>query len=156
MRRIDVCLDWIFMAEGGLVNDPNDRGGLTKFGISQRAYPELDIAALTEDQAREIYERDYWLPCRCADLPAKVDQVVFDGAVLMGVDAVSRQLQKVVKTKVDGKIGVLTVIAAKKAGDEIIPALLAERTLYLAKAKTWKHHGRGWMLRTFQLMQAVS
>ena len=30
--------------EGGLCRDPGDPGGLTKFGISQRAYPGLDIA----------------------------------------------------------------------------------------------------------------
>jgi lysozyme family protein len=156
MRRIDICLDWIIRAEGGLSADPNDRGGLTKYGISKKAYPDLDIAALTEAEARSIYERDYWIPCRCADLPAGVDQVVLDGAVLMGVSAVSKQLQRALKIKVDGKIGILTVIAAQKAGDDIIPALMAERALYLAKTPTWKHHGRGWMIRSFKLMKEIS
>jgi lysozyme family protein len=156
MKRIDVCLDWIIRAEGGLSADPNDRGGLTKFGISQKAYPNLNIEALTEADARRIYERDYWIPCRCADLPAGVDQVVLDGAVLMGVSAVSKQLQRALNVKVDGRIGPKTIIAAKQAGDDIIPALMAERALYLAKAPTWKTHGRGWMVRSFQLMKEVS
>lgn len=155
MRRIDTCLDWIIRAEGGLSADPNDRGGLTKYGISQTAYPDVDIEALTEADARLIYERDYWLHCRCADLPIGVDQVVLDGAVLMGVSAVSKQLQRALGVKVDGRIGPKTIMAAQKAGDDIIPALMAERALYLAKAPTWKQHGRGWMLRTFQLMKEV-
>ncbi|WP_425526518.1 glycosyl hydrolase 108 family protein [Xanthomonas oryzae] len=46
--------------EGGYVNDPRDPGGETQWGISKRAYPELNIRALTRDQAIEIYRRDYW------------------------------------------------------------------------------------------------
>lgn len=49
---------------GGYTNDPLDPGGETKYGISKRSYPELDIKALTEPQAREICERDYWVPLR--------------------------------------------------------------------------------------------
>jgi lysozyme family protein len=33
------ALDFVLTAEGDLVDDPPDPGGLTKFGISQRAYP---------------------------------------------------------------------------------------------------------------------
>ena len=46
--------------EGGYVNDPDDAGGETKFGISKRAYPSLDIKHLTLEQAVEIYTRDYF------------------------------------------------------------------------------------------------
>ena len=46
--------------EGGYVNDPADLGGETHYGISRRAYPDLDIKSLTLEQAREIYRRDYW------------------------------------------------------------------------------------------------
>lgn len=156
MRRIDTCLDWIIRAEGGLSADPNDRGGLTKYGISQTAYPDLDIEALTEADARLIYERDYWLPCRCADLPVGVDQVVLDGAVLMGIKAVSKQLQRALGVRMDGHIGPKTIAAAQQAGAKIIPVLAAERTIYLTQTPTWQIHGRGWMIRTFELMREVS
>jgi lysozyme family protein len=46
--------------EGGLVDNPNDPGGLTNWGISQRVYPHLDIKALTKDEATAIYLKDYW------------------------------------------------------------------------------------------------
>lgn len=41
-------------------NDPNDRGGETKYGISKRANPDVDVKNLTEDQAKKIYEERYW------------------------------------------------------------------------------------------------
>ena len=46
--------------EGGYVNDPLDLGGETKYGISKRSYPHLDIKNLTLDQAKQIYFRDFW------------------------------------------------------------------------------------------------
>jgi lysozyme family protein len=46
--------------EGGYVNNPKDPGGETNFGISKRAYPNLDIKNLTKDQATDIYYRDWW------------------------------------------------------------------------------------------------
>lgn len=46
--------------EGGYVRDPADPGGETKFGISKRAYPDLNIKLLTADDAIAIYCRDYW------------------------------------------------------------------------------------------------
>ena len=42
----DQCFDRLIGAEGGYVNDPNDAGGETKWGISKRSYPYLDIANL--------------------------------------------------------------------------------------------------------------
>lgn len=55
----DIIYDLI-RREGGLVNDSADKGGLTKYGISQRSYPELDIINLTKEDAYSIYDRDYW------------------------------------------------------------------------------------------------
>ena len=54
------AFDEVVMLEGGYVNHPLDRGGKTKYGISQRAYPDLDILNLTLEDARKIYKRDYW------------------------------------------------------------------------------------------------
>lgn len=48
--------------EGGYVNNPKDPGGETKYGISKKAYPNLDIKNLTSDQATTIYYRDWWTP----------------------------------------------------------------------------------------------
>jgi len=70
--------------EGGYVNNPNDKGGETKYGISKKAYPDLDIANLTIEQAKEIYKRDYWDRCKCAFIPDALSMALFDFAVNSG------------------------------------------------------------------------
>jgi len=74
---------FVLSHEGGYSYDPQDPGGETKFGISRRAYPNIDIAALTEEGAKEIYLRDYWMPVADA-LPTPADIVAFDAAVNQG------------------------------------------------------------------------
>lgn len=60
MTYMQQALDLVLKLEGGYVDDPDDRGGATNFGISQRSHPELDIKSLTKDQAIEIYRKKYW------------------------------------------------------------------------------------------------
>src|SRR5574337_2199655 len=55
--------------EGSYVLDSRDPGGETKFGISKRSYPTLNIKELTLSQAKAIWFHDFWMPVR--DLPSK-------------------------------------------------------------------------------------
>lgn len=55
-----MAINFVLPQEGGYVNDPNDAGGETNFGISKRKYPEVDIKGLTDLAAVAIYRRDYW------------------------------------------------------------------------------------------------
>jgi lysozyme family protein len=60
MASFDIAVEIVLKNEGGYSENPDDPGGCTNFGISQRAYPDLDIKDLTIEQAKEIYLRDYW------------------------------------------------------------------------------------------------
>jgi lysozyme family protein len=91
--------------EGGYGDVPDDRGGETKFGISKRSYPELNIRKLTRKQAREIYKRDYWDKIRGDELPEDVARVVFDMAINAGVGTASKHLQLAIDAPPDGVIG---------------------------------------------------
>jgi len=71
--------------EGGLNTNKADRGGLTKYGISQKSYPKLDIASLTPEKAAQIYKRDYWDKIGGDKLPPATAAVAFDAAVNHGV-----------------------------------------------------------------------
>lgn len=78
-------LTFVLEREGGYSLDPSDPGGETNFGISKKAYPDLEIKYITKEIASGIYFHDYWRPAGCEDLPWPYDLVVFDTAVNMGV-----------------------------------------------------------------------
>lgn len=67
-ENFEKAVAFVLRHEGGYTNDNRDPGGETKFGISKRAYPSLDIKNLTEEQAKVIYRRDYWDRAGCGDL----------------------------------------------------------------------------------------
>lgn len=83
-ENLDKSFDILMEFEGGFVNDSNDKGGMTKYGISKKAYPNEDIENLTPARAKELYLKDYWIPSGCDDLQWPWDVVVFDTAVNMG------------------------------------------------------------------------
>jgi len=83
-KEFEKAISFVLEHEGGYSNDPNDPGGETKFGISKRSYPELDISKLTLKQAKEIYYKNYWLKAGCNELPFPFNIIVFDTAVNMG------------------------------------------------------------------------
>ena len=74
--------------EGGYVNDPVDPGGETKYGISKKSYPDIDIKNLTKEQAKAIYYQDYWMESGCDSMPPKTAVAVFDSSVNVGVGRV--------------------------------------------------------------------
>ena len=105
--------------EGGYVNDPKDPGGETNFGISKRAFPDLDIKNLTEEDAIEIYHKEYWKPAGVEDLPERLWAIYFDMAVNMGRKRACWILQEACNHKnkddivVDGRLGSQTIAATR-------------------------------------------
>jgi len=96
--------------EGGYVHDPNDLGGETNFGIAKRFYPDIDIKNLTEDDAKEIYRRDYWDKNRVEELPEHLRHFFFDCCVNMGRGTAVKLLQRACVAKgadiaIDGGMG---------------------------------------------------
>ena len=113
----------ILYHEGGYVNDKDDPGGETMMGISKRAYPNLDIKGLTEDDVKEIYHKDYWLKGKVDKLPVKLRLPYFDMVGNMGKRRAVKVLQEAItgkgwKTTVDGGIGPQTINNAIKSGLE--------------------------------------
>jgi hypothetical protein len=85
-EKFEKCVKFVLDREGRFYeNDPNDPGGETKFGISKKAYPSIDITNLTEQQAKDIYFRNYWTPMNCDALENRIALAVFDTAVNQGV-----------------------------------------------------------------------
>lgn len=122
--------------EGGYADNADDPGGQTKFGICKRDYPDLDIAALTRDQAIAIYYRDWWRRYRYADLPGPVAVKLLDLAVNIGPDHAGRCLQYALRAcgrqmDYDGVVGPLTIAAARAANQlALLAALRSEAAGY--------------------------
>lgn len=134
--------------EGDYVNHPADPGGETKFGITKRQYPDVDIKNLTLQQAKDIYYNDYWHKAKCPLLPERLRFDVFDTAVNAGPTVAIRLLQRAVGEKEDGQWGPKT--AAAVAGADVAQTdrlFNAYRILFLAELKTFPTFGRGWMRR---------
>lgn len=156
MTPFEVALSFVLQHEGGFVDDPADPGGRTKYGISQLAYPAMDIAGLTLEKAGELYRRDYWNACRCGELPSPLAIAVFDSAVNQGTDAAIRMLQESLGVHVDGKIGPVTLKAAASANlKTTLVNFVAARAMRYATNKNLALYGRGWFHRLAACHQAA-
>lgn len=148
----EAAVKFVLDEEGLYVNDPKDKGGETNFGVSKRAYPQLDIKNLTEAEAIQIYHMDYWSACKCDSLPPKLALVVFDTAVNQGVGAATKMLQASVGAVQDGIIGSNTIERANAVDeDSIVCKFLTYRILRYCALPTFATYGRGWLARTIRV-----
>ncbi len=156
MSHFPPCIAHVLAAEGGLVNHPQDPGGVTKFGISQRSYPDLDIHALTRDAAQAIYQRDYWAPIQGDDLPAGLDLVMLDHAVNAGPARAIRVLQNLVGVPEDGLLGPVTLAGIARAHPaDLITAFSDRRLDYYRDLPSWRYFGAGWTRRVQRARRAA-
>lgn len=153
----------ILELEGGgrTTRTTGDRGGVTKWGISSRAHPGVDVAALTRDEAVAIYRSDYWDTMHCDELPTGLDLVAFDAAVHVGVDRATRLLQAALGVTVDGEIGPETLAAAAKLdASAAVNRLLAGRCEHVADLCTLspnqKPFRRGWFIRLLKVREEAT
>lgn len=147
----------IIKLEGGFVNDKDDKGGETKYGISKRSFPEYDIPNLTIDTAIELYRTYYWKPSKAEKLPRDLVGQYFDMVVNLGQGNAVKVLQKAIngsaknKITVDGRIGTQTIEAAKSLSQQ---RLCAYRIKYYAdlvsKNPTQEKFYYGWFKRALK------
>lgn len=126
-EAINFTLTW----EGGYINNPKDPGGETKYGISKRHYPHLDIKNLTLQQAKDLYYQDYWLPVEgyLYSYPRYV--YAFDIGVLCGI----------------GRAAVLRNVS--------IYEMMARQNEYFTQLETFEEFGRGWIRRNAGLIRLL-
>lgn len=147
----DTAFDRLIGNEGGYVNDPNDPGGETNWGLSKRSYPHLDIKALTRDEAKIIYRVDFWERIHADNMYSSVAFQAFDFAVNSGIETAARKLQLAVGVADDGHWGPVTQAAiANMSETSIIMRFAAERIDFYRKLTTWPSFGRGWAGRVAQ------
>jgi lysozyme family protein len=144
----DDAFDRLIGHEGSYVNDSNDPGGETKWGISKRSYPHLNIATLTRDEARSIYRRDFWGRIHGDEMYDGLAFQVFDFAVNSGIETAVRYLQRSVGAADDGIWGDESQRAtAAITESDAIMRLNGERLDFMTRLKNWPFHGKGWARR---------
>ena len=95
-ETFNICVQFIFDREGRTYeNVSGDPGGGTKFGISKKSYPNLDIENLTEQQASDIYLQDYWMPLLCDNYEKKLALAIFDTGVNQGKGMADQIIEEV-------------------------------------------------------------
>ena len=146
--------------EGGYVNDPNDPGGETNFGISKRAYPNEDIKNMSLMRAKVLYKRDYWDVLSCDKLPFPLNLFVFDAGVNQGVSAAATMLQRMVNVNVDAVIGPKTLQAVdvwigRNTLDQMCAEYMSARAMRYVSTERSNNFLRGWFNRLFKLSLAI-
>jgi len=132
-----------------------DPGGETKWGISKRSYPYLDIKNLSLEDAAAIYERDFIAPISSRDLPEGITFQLIDFAIHSGIRTAVKELQRQmnividgVKVKPDGVIGPLTRAKILSFTDsDLVMRLTAGRIKFMKELDNWPENSRGWMDR---------
>lgn len=95
----------------GYVNDPNDSGGETKYGIAKNANPSINVTHLDWESAKAIYYSNYWLNGKCDKMNGRVAALNFDGSIQHGVGSAARFIQRAIGVVDDGAIGPVTLAA---------------------------------------------
>jgi len=170
MANFDLIIPAILIAEGGakITEDPADPGGLTKYGISQRAYPGQNIRDLTEERAKELYKRDYWDKVNGDLIPDDhLAHFVLDVAVNMGVSAACGELQAAINRVAgknviaeDGRIGRETLRALERQSSPVVlRSMLRSRIERYARIVAGKptsaKYLAGWIRRSFDVAGIV-
>jgi lysozyme family protein len=162
-----LALELVLSAEGGYMDHPDDRGGPTKYGISQGAHPNVNIQELTLEDARSIYWQAYAVPIQFEALAA-IDEglaiVTFDAAVHHGPAQAIRFLQRAASLDnggVDGVVGPKTLRAVAEWSvldlDELMNRFHTHRLMHLTRIVTANPDQyvflHGWIRRVVSLIQ---
>ena len=140
--KVDEIIEVVLHHEGGYINDPDDPGGETNFGVAKRSHPDVDIKNLTKDGAKEIYKEVYWDKNKVESLPENLRHIAFDMYVNQGKSRGVKILQQAANAKgaglkVDGGLGPMTLKAITESNVEL-DRVRAYRIKYYADLVTRK------------------
>ena len=156
--NFDQATDRVLGIEGRYVNNPEDPGGETNWGIT---WPKLNeaigvgllpagttIKDLTRDQAKVVYKILFWDRGHMDEYDGALAYQTYDAAVNHGIGNAVRFLQRAVGVADDGNIGPITIAAVKAMPvPKALALFIAERLQFWTELSTWPTFGRGWARR---------
>jgi lysozyme family protein len=176
-QAFQVWCRFLAPTEGGFSNNVSDPGnwtsgkpGLgelhgTKFGIAASGYPNLNIEALTIEEADALRKQDFWDRCNGDLLPPSVAFVLCEAMYGSGPATGIMQMQAMLGVVQDGFVGERETIPAIEkaiggpAGDdaygldpleEFLCAFSSRRLLFESGLGNWSEDKGGWTVRLFR------
>lgn len=158
--NFDQAFDKLLGHEGGYVNHPDDPGGATRWGVTERVARASgyrgDMREFPVDFAKRIARTAYWDAVHADDMPASVRFDLFDTAYNSGVHRAVVLLQRAAGATGDGVIGPKTMAAVRACNPEALAARFnGHRLDFLNDLKTWPAFGRGWTQRVAENLIAM-
>jgi lysozyme family protein len=148
--------------EGGYVSNPVDPGGETKFGISRKAYPSIDIKSITLEQAKRIYYEDYWRKAKIHrvlnwDVASKLLDIVVNFGENQAKEIIQRSLMSVHRRPrmgLEGKWSRLVELVNGVSNNEaLLAALRSEQAavyrMIVQKKEPLNIFLDGWLIRAY-------
>jgi len=168
-ENFDASFERVIKAEGGYVNDPDDRGGETNLGVTIGAWGAYlgrkiepgEMKALTKETVKPFYRAMYWDKVKGDDLPVGVDYAIFDFAVNAGVGRAAKFIQRAVGALDDGAIGPGTLaLVAKPTRGKLLENFAKQKEAFYnslaEKNPTQKKFLKGWMARVDHVQTAAT
>lgn len=153
----ETAIERVLGHEGGYTLDPRDPGGETQWGISKRSYPGRDIKALTRDQAKALYEADFWRPVAATVADGALRFQLMDAAVNHGMGNAVRMLQRAAGAAADGHWGPVSRAALGRMDRHDAHLLfIAERLEFWCALARFDAFGRGWTRRAAQNLRYLA
>lgn len=180
MISFDEAVEYVLRNEGGLVDDPTDRGGVTKYGISLRFLKSLglsydfnqdgiinekEIIKLTLEQAKSIYKHEFWDDKFEQINEQRIVNYLFDMHINMGREQSVKIVQRALwacglsrtAIKDDGILGFNTIKAINdtiRTFDALLPAMRSERAsvfrIIVCKKPEQQKFLNGWLNRAYE------
>ena len=157
MANFDIAFKKTMGFEGGYVDDKDDSGGETKYGISKKIFPNLNIRELTLNEAKDIYNKNYWKKIKGDKINDQhVANNIFDCSVNIGVGSCVKIVQIIVNVKDDGIIGSITLNAINSLEPTcLVNMIKLKRIEYYKEICRKKKQNRkfffGWVKRTLEV-----
>ena len=129
--KVDQYIDGLIEREGGFVDHPDDRGGVTNWGITERVARAFGYHGRMQDMprsvAKQIYLERYWVQPgfdRVNEFAPSIAEELLDTGVNMGQGVAVRFLQRALNVlnqqgksypdvTVDGQLGRMTIAALR-------------------------------------------
>jgi lysozyme family protein len=126
MADFQIAVQKTLTHEGGYVNNPNDSGGPTKYGITRADMPGVNIQNITPEMAAAYYQEHYWKPLYSSITNQLLAEKLFDMGVLFGVGTAVKMLQISMSDEIslvtDGQFGPNTLAAVNQSEHDLLPS----------------------------------